>query len=73
MMSSDDLHDAMRDNPPTEEASLSKASRSELIKRLRNVEDDFSRHKVYLDQLLTVIIDQNPQLLSMLGEVQRLR
>ena len=46
---------------PKEEA-LSKASRSEHVERLRNVEEDFSRHKVYLDQLLTVITDQHPQL-----------
>ena len=73
MVTSEDLHGALGDNTHQEEGSLSKASRSELVKRLRSVEEEFSRHKVYLDQLLTIIIDQHPELLSMLGEVQRLR
>ena len=75
MVASDleDLHGAQGDYTPQEEGSLSKASRSELVKRLRKLEEEFSRHKVYLDQLLTVVIDQHPELLSMLGEAQRLR
>ena len=73
MVTSDKLNDALADYPLVDEGSLSRASRSELVKRLRNVEEEFSRHKAYLDQLLTVIINQHPELLSMLGEVQRLR
>jgi hypothetical protein len=73
MISSEDLHGALDDHTPQEEGPLSKASRSELVKRVRNVEENFSRHKAYLDQLLTIIIDQHPELLSMLGEAQRLR
>ena len=69
----EDLHGTQGDYTPQEEGSLSKASRSELVKRLRKLEEEFSRHKVYLDQLLTVVIDQHPELLSMLGEAQRLR
>ena len=73
MMASEDLHGALGDRTQQEEGALSKASRSELVKRLRNLEEEFSRHKAYLDQLLTIIIDQHPELLSMLGEAQRLR
>ena len=74
MIASEDVHGALGDHTqPQEEGSLSKASRSELVKRLRNLEEEFSRHKAYLDQLLTIIIDQHPELLSMLGEAQRLR
>ena len=73
MVTSDDLNEALANYTPLDEGSLSRASRSELVKRLRNVEEECTRHKAYLDQLLTVIIDQHPELLSMLGEVQRLR
>ena len=73
IVTSDDLNDALADYPPLDEGSLSRASRSELVKRLRNVEEECGRHKAYLDQLLTVVIDRHPELLSMLGEVQRLR
>ena len=73
MVVSDDLHDAVSDYPLPDEGSLSRASRSELVKRLRTVEEEVSRNKAYLDRLLTVVIDQHPELLSMLGEVQRLR
>ena len=71
MVASEVLHEG--DHTPQGEGSVSKASRAELVKRLRNVEEEFSRHKVYLDQLLTIIIDRHPELLSMLGEVQKLR
>ena len=74
MIASEDVHGALGDHTQRQvEGSLSKASRSELVKRLRNLEEEFSRHKAYLDQLLTIIIDQHPELLSMLGEAQRLR
>ena len=73
MVTSDDLHDVLNEYTLPEEESLSKTSRSELVKRLKNVEEEFTRHKAYLDQLLTIIIDQHPELLSMLGEAQRLR
>lgn len=73
MVAAEDLHRVVGDYTPQEEGSLSKASHSELVKRLRKTAEEFSRHKAYLDQLLTIIIDRHPELLSMLGEVQRLR
>lgn len=73
LVASEDLHGALGDYTPPEEGPLGKASRPELIKRLRSAEEEFSRHRAYLDQLLTIIIDQHPELLSMLGEAQRLR
>ena len=74
MIASEDLEQAMSNYTPSpDEGSLSRASRSELVKRVRSVEKEFSRHKAYLDQLLTLVIDQHPELLSMLGQVQSLR
>ena len=74
MIASEDLQQAFSNySPSPEEGSLSRASRSELVKRVRKVEEEFSRHKAYLDQLLTLVIDQHPELLSMLGQMQGLR
>ena len=52
---------------------MSNCTRSQMIATVHALIEDLAHHKAYLDQLLTVIIDQNPQLLSMIGEAQKMR
>ena len=48
-------------------------SRSQMITTVQGLEQDLANHKAYLDQLLTVVIDQNPNILTMIGEAQKIR
>ena len=57
----------------TKSDNLSSVSRTEMVATVRALEDDLVHHKAYLDQLLTIVIDQNPQLLTMIGEAQKMR
>ena len=44
-----------------------------MVSTVRALEEDLTHHKAYLDQLLAVVIDQNPNLLTMIGEAQKMR
>ncbi len=61
-------------SPPTPPATdLTAAPRNELLTRLAEREKDLAKNRAYLDQLLSVVIDQEPQLLARVGEAQLLR
>lgn len=57
----------------TKGESLTGFTRTQMVTTIHSLEEDLTHHKAYLDQLLTVIIDQNPQLLSMISEAQKIR
>ena len=44
-----------------------------MLSSLRDTEEELQRHKTYLDQLLSIIIESNPDLLTRMGEAQRTR
>lgn len=44
------------------------ASQHEMRSALREVEDELAKHRAYLDQLLSVVIDHSPDLLSKMME-----
>ena len=71
LVTSEDL--TTTEDIPLSEEELAAVSRTDLISRLRQTEEEFYRHKVYLEQLLTVVIDQQPHLLSMIKESQRIK
>lgn len=48
-------------------------TRSQMMSSIHTLEEDLSHHKAYLDQLLAVVIEQNPNLLTMIGEAQKMR
>ena len=71
LVSSEDL--PTTEDLPLSDEELAVVPRTDLISRLRQMEEEFYRHKVYLEQLLTVTIDQQPDLLSLVGEAQRIK
>ena len=54
-------------------ASLHKASHADLVRSCRHANRELRQHKLYLDQLLTLVIEKHPELLAMLSEAQRMR
>ena len=56
-----------------ETADLYKASRTDLVNGCRRANKELHQHKLYLDQLLTIVIDKHPELLSMVTEAQKMR
>lgn len=60
------LHRVHLDNLPN-------FTRAEMMSTVHVLEEDLSHHKVYLDQLLAVVIDQNPELLSKIGDAQKIK
>lgn len=57
----------------TKEESLTRFTRDQMVTTIHGLEEDLAHHKAYLDQILTVIINQNPQLLSMISEAHKMR
>ena len=53
--------------------NLANFTRAEMMSTVHVLEEDLSHHKVYLDQLLSVVIDQNPELLSKIEDIQKIR
>ncbi len=53
--------------------ALTQASQPEVLLALRNVEDELVRHKAYLDQLLSVVLDRSPDILTKLEKAHRTR
>lgn len=53
--------------------SITTLSRADVTATVHALEKDLAHHKAYLDQLLTVVIDQNPNILTMVGEAQKMR
>ena len=56
-----------------ESCDLYKASRADLLKACRLANRELCQHKLYLDQLLTVVIDKHPEVLSLVAEAQKMR
>ena len=50
-----------------------KASRAELVKACRQANRELHQHRLYLDQLLTIVIDRHPEILNMVAEAQKMR
>ena len=48
-------------------------TRAQMMSCVHTLEEDLAHHKAYLDQLLAVVIDQHPEILSLVGEAQRMR
>lgn len=48
-------------------------TRAQMMSSVHALEEDLAHHKAYLDQLLAVVIDQHPNLLTMIGEAQKTR
>ena len=53
--------------------NMTNFTRAEMMATVHSLEEDLTHHKAYLDQLLAVVIDQNPNLLTMIGEAQKMR
>ena len=53
--------------------TMANFTRTQMMGTVQSLEEDLTRHKAYLDQLLAVVIDQNPNLLTMIGEAQKMR
>lgn len=56
-----------------EEGSLQQSSQANLLKAYQRVNKELQKHKLYLDQLLTIVIDSNPEILSLVAEAQKRR
>lgn len=65
--------DLLTTNRGLSDKELAVVPREELVLRHRKLEDEFSRNKSYLEQLLTVVINQQPDLLYKIGETQRMK
>ena len=57
----------------TKSEQMANLNRAQMVSTVRALEEDLTHHKAYLDQLLAVVIDQNPNLLTMIGEAQKMR
>lgn len=68
----EDLQDVLPRHK-TKLENMTNLSRSEVMAAIHTLEQDLAHHKAYLDQLLTIVIDQNPNILTMIGEAQRMR
>ena len=56
-----------------EEDSLEQSGQANLLKTYQCVNKELHKHKLYLDQLLTIVIDSNPEILSLVAEAQKRR
>lgn len=54
-------------------SQLYKTSHADLVKGCQHANRELQQHKVYLDQLLTIVIDKHPEILSMVTEAQKMR
>ena len=48
-----------------------KPSRTKLMESLSSLEKEYSQTKLYLDQLLGVVVQHHPSLLNMLAQLQQ--
>ena len=53
-----------------ESSDLYKASQADLIKACCHANRQLHRHKLYLDQLLAILIDKHPEVLGLVAEAQ---
>ena len=54
----------------TDDDSHAKPSRGELLEEFMTLEKEHARNKRYLDQLLAVVVQHHPSLLSILAQLQ---
>lgn len=59
--------------PIIADVDLNKASRIDLVRSCHRANRELRQHKVYLDQLLTIVIDRHPEVLNMVSEAQKMR
>ena len=52
---------------------MSRGSRAELVKACRRANRELRQHRLYLDQLLAIVIERQPEILSMVAEAQKMR
>lgn len=53
--------------------NMTQLNRVQMVSIVHRLEEDLSHHKAYLDQLLAVVIDHNPDLLAHVAEAQKIR
>ncbi len=53
---------------PSRSESMTRASQPVVLSALREVEEELTRHRAYLDQLLSVVIEHSPDLLKKMME-----
>lgn len=53
--------------------NMANFTRAQMMSTVHALEADLAHHKAYLDQLLGIVIDHHPSLLTMIGEAQRTR
>jgi hypothetical protein len=54
-------------------ASVYRASQAELVKACRHAKKELRQHRLYLDQLLAIVIERHPEVLTMVTEAQNMR
>ena len=54
-------------------ASMYRANRAELVKACRHANKELHQHRLYLDQLLAIVIERHPEVLTMVTEAQKMR
>jgi len=57
----------------TKGEQLTSLNRAQMVGTIHDLDDDLAHHKAYLDQLLTIVITNNPNLLAMVSEAQKIR
>ncbi len=57
----------------TKGEQLTAMNRAQMVSTVHGLEEDLAHHKAYVDQLLTVVITDNPSLLAMVSEAQKIR
>ena len=72
VVNNEDLKEAAQHHRVTME-NMVNFTRAQMVSSVRGLEEDLAQHKAYLDQLLAVVIEHNPDLLSLVGEAHRNR
>lgn len=52
---------------------LHNASHADLVKGCQYANKELQQHRRYLDQLLTIVIDKHPEILTMVTEAQKMK
>ena len=56
--------------PEPKSSQLTDGGREDLMAALKEVETDLARQKSYLDILLSVVMEKNPEILGMISDIQ---
>lgn len=50
-----------------------KSGKAELVKACRQANRELRKHRLYLDQLLAIVVDRHPEILTLVAEAQNMR